>query len=809
MKPTWLRAFLRELSDKWQIPALILAVAVVGVTIAVFVSRQKQLAREHSVGRCERFVAKGEYRKAIELGAKLLADSKIEGAYREKLHSVSARAWYELIRDCEHADRDVLMKIQKHLTLSVGDRSFTAEDHELLAEVAIRLGEAQSAVDHLRTSLALGHPHRVAILRKILDMLPRTGRAIEEEYASCLERLLNEPGLNGADLVWASSRKAQMLFAKDRFDDGVSLIHEVLPRVAEADQSELRYALAYGEYWRGRSESAERALRLLLDRLGSSSEIEAKATLLLATICLKEGRGEEGLAFFKKVILGHRGSEYESAGELGCAECLAMVGRLESSRRSYKRAFALLDEVGPNAVIGRGEILDSLERLVKRFIASDDLEQALGFARIQYDHLDSKNDLGGSDVLGRLGLLERRLAETLSKALPTVGSSQKAELLRRRIGEHYSQAGQCFLELADRGGLADRGSADALWQAALCYQQVPDPERSVAVLQRLVDDWPNGRHLEEALYRLARAYQASGQYEQASRRYQRLVSEYPRTYAGQRSVAPLARCYMAMGPDYYGLADQVLTAVVDDTSDQKMFEPDSIEFREALFLLGKLRYYEQAYEKCVARLEEAVQRYPNDRSCAEATFLMAESYRKLAETYHGRVDRTNDYQLKTQLTRRRKDHLLRAEALYGDAIDAFVRLDDRTKLEQTYLKLAYIWCADCLYDLERFDEAIQAYQQVVDRYEDSQVALAAYVQIINAYHLLGRGEKMGVVLERMKWLVRRLPDSAFSGPGAAFSRRDWQDWIEWNYRSGLLEHRSEDGLKDDRQSLVRGSDRPS
>jgi len=100
--------------------------------------------------------------------------------------------------------------------------------------------------------------------------------------------------------------------------------------------------------------------------------------------------------------------------------------------------------------------------------------------------------------------------------------------------------------------------------------------------------------------------------------------------------------------------------------------------------------------------------------------------------------------------------------------------------------LAHVYHADCQYDLQNYDEAVRLYERVVDRYEKDQIALAAYLQIINAYQRQGRLGKIKAVLERMKWQLRQLPDSAFSGPGVIFSRDEWRSWIEWNYGSGIL-----------------------
>jgi tetratricopeptide (TPR) repeat protein len=126
-----------------------------------------------------------------------------------------------------------------------------------------------------------------------------------------------------------------------------------------------------------------------------------------------------------------------------------------------------------------------------------------------------------------------------------------------------------------------------------------------------------------------------------------------------------------------------------------------------------------------------------------------------------------------------------------DSIAALEKFPSRSDLENNYLQQAYVYRADCLFDLGQYLQAIKAYEQVIDHYEKTTFALASYVQIANAYQRLGQYGKIKAVLERMKWLVQQLPNEAFAKSGKPFSREDWQEWIDWNYRSGLLDYQPE------------------
>jgi tetratricopeptide (TPR) repeat protein len=529
----------------------------------------------------------------------------------------------------------------------------------------------------------------------------------------------------------------------------------------------------------------------MLDGLGVS-DLEGRVNLLLGQICLSEMRPEEALAFFANVIQRHAHSELEIAASLGSAEAMAMVRRYESARKTYERSFEVLEEVGPNLLVDRDMIVESIRAQAKALAKDGQLDQALTFGELEHRHMSQEqDDPARHELLKRLGEWYSRKGRHESARLARVGTSEYADEIRRQMNDSYSRAGAMFLQLAGAKGLSDTDSADALWMAALAYRDAGDARTAGQLFARFVNDWPANMHLPQALFNLAQSYQASGRPSRAIEYYQRLVDEFPRTPVGLRSLVPMAQCYMMAGPELYPKAEAILRQIVDDSANQNVLTPKAREFRSALFLLGKLYYFQGDYEKCVGRLEEALQRYPDDVDVPETRFVIAQSYRKLAATFKDQVSLTNDRTMRDQLMRNWKDNMLRATDLFVQAIQTLSSVAQTSRLEQTYLKLATIWYADCLYDLERYGEAIAAYERVVDKYEKDPVALAAYLQVVNCYERQGRRGKIKAVLERMKWLVQQLPETAFTGPSAMLTRQEWLEWIDWNYRSGMLQDNDE------------------
>jgi tetratricopeptide (TPR) repeat protein len=661
----------------------------------------------------------------------------------------------------------------------------------MLADVYRWEGRYLPAVEMLRRLLDANAPKRTAILRRILDLLPRTGKNVKEEYVQRLDEFLQQKDLSDSELVWALDLKTEQLFKEGQFPRAVAILKKTLPRISSpANQMQIEYSLACGQFYEGQLDQAEPTLRGILDRLSVRDELEAKVCLLLGRICLRDERPEEANAFFDQVIEGHAITEYHLAALVGKSEALAGLHRFEDSRRRYHEAFNLLHDLGPNKLVNREYILASVSRTSDGLNKADDLEQALAFGHLQLRYQEQDDNRASQLLLARIAIWHRQLAEKLTKRANQVVSPELAGQIRRGIPEHYRQAADFFLRLSQIPGLLNRNVTQVLWQAALCYEKAGLPAKAQDVLEDFVANWPNDPFLPEALFKLAGMYQVQNRLVKAEEYFVRLVDEFGRTPFGQQSLIPLAECYFAQGPRQYPKAEKILRDIVDDTSKQLQFRPDSQEFRHALFLLGKVYYYQGQFEQCVARLEEALQRYPTDRANPEARFLIAQSYRELSETASAKISQTNDRQLKTTLAVSRQTNLQRAQELYEYAIPAFEKMANRTPLEETYLKLAYMYAADCLYDLNRYDQAVKGYEQVIERYEKTLLALDSYVQIANAYQRLGQWGKIKAVLERMKWLLKQLPDQEFSAAGKPFSRRDWEEWIDWNYRSGLLDRPS-------------------
>jgi tetratricopeptide (TPR) repeat protein len=795
MKAGWLKLFAKELAGKWQIPTFTVAVLLGGVAVYVLIAHQKQTTTAEYIQICGKLLENRHYDKTSQLATALLKDPQLTAPQKAELYGILARVIHHAESERSTHSPEQLKTFHQYLDLATKGRKLTGEENRLLVDVYRWENQFGPAAGCLRVVLESNPPDRISYLKQLIKLLPRTGKNVQEEYSQRLDELLAQTNLNEDDLVWGLDLKTEMLFKEGQFDRAVGILTRTLPRVKEVkNQLQVKYSQALGLYYQGQNDEAEPTVRDILDHLTDREDLDAKANLLMGLICLKGQRPEEATAFFEEVIDKHPETEYHLAALVGKSEAGVALHRFSSAQLTYQEAFGLLEKIGPNKLMTRAGILSSLDRVSTHLTADNDLKQGLVFAHLQYHYLESDDDRGRQGLLARIALWHRQKAETLVRRVETVVLPELVGKMKGEIRENYLNAADFYLKLSQMPGIPGRTSSQVLWQAALCYEKGQSPERSREAFETFVKNWPMDPYLPEALFRLARIYQDQGQFDQAEEYYRRLIHEFTRTPFGQQALIPLAECYLARGPKSYNEAENILRDMVDDTSNQQQFKPDSEEFRSAMFLLGKLYYYKKEYERCVGRLEEALERYPQDADGAEARFLIAQSYRKIADQTQEKIGKTFDKQLKAVLLRSRRDNLQRAGELYWHAIPVFEGISHRRKLEETYLQLAYMYSADCMYDLSRYDQAIKGYEMVIEKYERTPMALDSYVQIANCYQIIGQWGKIKAVLERMKWLLKQMPDQVLAKPGEPFSREDWERWIEWNYQSGLLKDKSPDYL---------------
>ena len=183
---------------------------------------------------------------------------------------------------------------------------------------------------------------------------------------------------------------------------------------------------------------------------------------------------------------------------------------------------------------------------------------------------------------------------------------------------------------------------------------------------------------------------------------------------------------------------------------------------------------------------------------AQLLFMQADCYRQSAAALlAAKLADAKGNQAEILTTR--NDRLANAKRYYEKLIEMFRDKEPRGDLDRLYLKLACFYKADCLYALRDYDNAIAAYDAAATRYKDDASALAAYVQIVNAFCEQRKFDKARRANERAMTLLSRMPQDAFSNGTFSMPKEYWQQWLKWtNGSSGLW-----NGLEDEKQAAQR------
>jgi tetratricopeptide (TPR) repeat protein len=100
--------------------------------------------------------------------------------------------------------------------------------------------------------------------------------------------------------------------------------------------------------------------------------------------------------------------------------------------------------------------------------------------------------------------------------------------------------------------------------------------------------------------------------------------------------------------------------------------------------------------------------------------------------------------------------------------------------DKRYQKLAALRRGDCAYELGAYADAVKWYDAVAKRWSDDPVALAASVQVVNAYVAQGKLDEARAANEQARLLLSKLPQDALSRDGGfVMPRAYWEQWLKW------------------------------
>lgn len=634
----------------------------------------------------------------------------------------------------------------------------------------------------------------------LAPLTPEEAKARAEQTLDLLAALASSPDLSPDDAAWVLTRQAEALLQAGRAEEAANKLVRRLAKLTGLtleQQGELRLLLGRAYAQQDDGASAVRHLDAAWELLPPGTAPRAQAGVLRGQIAQAQGRLEQAREMFQAVRNESQDGRAALEALLGLAEISAADREAPESRRASLEQYAEVVEqvqkaaaagVGPGGTVPVERVSTSL---MQRFTERRDSglrEDALRYAQMA-ESLHPEKQMP-AEILRGIGSVRRELADEI---LTQASAGQPAEFgvedldpaTRGEVKLHLLAAGD-YLERHASAVLATDGavSGESLWLSADSYDRAGDMEQARKVFSRYVDGASdNDPRRPEARFRLAQVFQATRDYAAAAALYRDLVDARTRVGGaagvwGERAIVPLA---IALISDQNAANDEQAEALLTGVVDGAGLAPDAAAFRDALIELGSMYYERGKYPQAIARLEQAAERYPEDRRAAMVRLRLADSHRLEAESIEKTLGASALPQSEAdELRALRVQHLRTARAKFDE-----VRRDleqrpsrDLTSLERTGMRNAFFYSGDCSFELGDYGQAIETYDAARLRYSDDPASLVAMMQIVASYQAMGRAAEARTAVERTRQQLARFPESAWNDPTLPMQRKHWERWLE-------------------------------
>lgn len=489
------------------------------------------------------------------------------------------------------------------------------------------------------------------------------------------------------------------------------------------------------------------------------------------------GKHAEALEQFQRIRQQHENTDEGLAAALGEARMRRELGNLDDAMPIYRHVL----ESHASSPYYRSRVLP-VEQIRKELVlAQTELTRNKRYhdAITLADHLTPLFDRSkqlelrgraleywGDDILGQA---RRESGE------PVANQAAGFEKLRA--------AGVAFEQLAALR-FATKSYTTDLWRAAEDFFRGQCYSRAVAALQDYLKYEPELRNAQ-ALLRLGQAQLALGKIPESISAFEECIEFHPLDTSTFQARLDCAKAYWRQGNT------KQAEVLLRDNIVGSSLKPSSSEWKDSLFELGMLMHQTEKFEDAIIKLEDAVERYPQDPQTLTAKYVIGECYRRWAQ----------DALTQTQQTRAGSEHEKWVKYTIDRLNSALHQFEDVQRmitlkthdihgepLLGAMLRNCYMQEGAVLFDLatlaaevgrkqeadDHYRDAIEAYSNVSSLYPNEPFVLETYVQIANCWRRRNRPDNArGAVHQAQLALERLSPDSDFART-TVLSREEWR-----------------------------------
>ncbi|NQU75717.1 MAG: tetratricopeptide repeat protein [Planctomycetes bacterium] len=799
---------------KWQIPLFLLGLIACTLAGLFWLFSGSEPTWEDRFGQVVELTESatgGDY-TAAEAAAKMLLDSELtptdqlerraklfaqlgEIRWRSIQHTANREpAQLEALRDCYvHAINNTFQP--------------TAEIAERLAEAYDGLGHVDKAVEWYDKAVALDKSRAAKLSRRVIELWRDRLGLSGEELLARLTEFMDAEDLDEEQYGWAVDQAVGGLIASGRSDRAEHLVLGEQSKVRQEPFGwHLRYQLARIHAANGQVMLADDILIQLVPQLPPMSLLSAKANLLRGQLIWRDNPLEAEKVLNSAIVAAPE-TTVSTAAAVTLARAYGQMALYDKALAQYEPAIVQLAKRPANPYVQVPQLQEALSQSCKSLLAEDKPALAARFVRAERKLFD----LGGEafsvdqrlDMLGRLAGANLAVAEKAQQQYSNATSAPAmaaggADRLRGLGIDHLTTAAQAFCE---RASLAKKAGevkiqADSQWMAAETFEKAALQEQAIQALRIFLADTPEDERAAEARFRLGRAYQTAGRYDEAIAVFNENLATAGQKGRHARAIEGLtyiAMCYIAKGEGFQDEAEKILTSIT--AGQRPEITPESQVYHSALYTLGWLQHRQGKWHEAVANLREAIQRSPGKLApatepdaekyvryylrAARAMYLMANSRHNLGRELAKQAAVEEKPLRRKTLEDAAEDEITQAGLLYKQVIERLEAIGDRlSRQDQAYRRNSYFARGDCLYELRRYEQAMDRYTEAVFRFQRHPAALGGVTQISNCYFAMGQDGKARAAIERARELNKQIDPAEREADGLPTAWDQWLDMFE-------------------------------
>jgi len=728
-------------SQLWQIPGVLIALLIFGV--AAYVARHP--IEEPSTLEADFTALKAAYEGADPASAITSAErfltrhpsSDVEAFAR----FVFAYGKWDLGRSDPAARRSELSECIASFTKAELLGLAPAYEAKLLwaeGDVFLRLGMPTEAADSYLLLLEK-YPFEKKALLQLAVAHSRQRPANNGKAREAIDKYLAADGLTPDQTQQGWIAQGELELASKNYAAAMQLARRVLdanPSGETAAQAVLvaNEALVAQEDYAGALAVLDKA------SADGAGRFQAPLSLARAVSLLKSGSVAEARKAFDETVFAFPGTSEALSARFELASLFLQSNQIDAAKDALVN---LLDDMAAEQTVE-----------TTRFAISDvtDLWFKVGQAILAQREYTAVRDFhSAAAALMSQGhfmffdaALYLREAEQLEAMLPGL-PPDKVDSSKAKIRDCYRQAGVIFSKVLSSasGELYMR----ALYSAGHSFYMAGDYATAVPLLDEYAGVKLKDEHAPEVLYKQANALAALGSYERAINVCRGNAVAHPTNIFAYRSILLEGDLYRSLGGANLAYAAEIYAGILTDGR----FLSESPEWRRAIYALGETLYKIGDYRNALLRLDEALQRFPDDPEAGSALYYFALACRQAAFA--------DPAAKQTLLTR---------------AASVFARLAAGAAADESQTRSAAFLEADSYYDLGDYTRALSLYDKAVEAHLDTPEATRALFQMANCYHWMGLRQQADATYKRAVFNLERKGHSPAPGDEFYKSLAAWR-----------------------------------